>query len=228
MAEGSDSVGARIKSSLKFWLVVAVLCGIIGAATFYFGRDYVGKHLHEMEVRQRAPEILPQTGASTPASRDSEDEPPLKPVIVMAEREPTAREERRARREVTEPQDGASLHAAEEDAGDDAGDEDAGAAESPAAESPADEAPEEGATQEQSGGGYVVTSGAFADEANARRQVERLAQQGYQPYLTSVERDGVTYRRVNVGLYGSREQAEEVRDRLRSQGFDAAIWTERE
>ena len=223
MAEGSDSVGARIKSSLKFWLVVAVLCGIIGAATFYFGRDYVGKHLHEMEVRQRAPEILPQTGASTPASRDSEDEPPLKPVIVMAEREPTAREERRARREVTEPQDGASLHAAEEDAGDDA----AGEA-TDADETPADETPEEGATQEQSGGGYVVTSGAFADEANARRQVERLAQQGYQPYLTSVERDGVTYRRVNVGLYGSREQAEEVRDRLRSQGFDAAIWTERE
>ncbi len=223
MAEGSESVGARIKSSLKFWLVVAVLCGIIGAATFYFGRDYVGRHLHEMEVRQRAPEIVPQTGAATRASDDSEDEPPIKPVIVMTEREPTAREERRARREVTEAQDGASLHAAEADAGDAADAED-GAAD----ETPAEDAPDEGSAQEQSGGGFVVTSGAFADEANARRQVERLTAQGYQPYLTSVEKDGVTYQRVNVGLYDSREQAEQVRDRLHSQGFDAAIWSERE
>ena len=222
MAEGSDSVGARIKSSLKFWLVVAVLCGIVGTATFFFGRDYVGKHLHEMEVRQRAPEIRPQTGASGLTSDGSEDEPPLKPVIVVTEREPTAREERRARREVAEPQDGASLHAAEEDAGD-AGTDQAGAA-----DAPADQAPQEDSSQAQSGGGYVVTSGAFADEANARRQVERLAQQGYQPYLTTVQRDGVTFRRVNVGLYDSRDQAEEVCDRLRSQGFDAAIWTERE
>lgn len=223
MAEGSESVGARIKSSLKFWLVVAVLCGIVGAATFYFGRDYVGRHLHEMEVRQRAPEILPQTGAAALTSDGSADEPPIKPVIVMTEREPTAREERRARREVTEPQDGASLHAAEADAGDQADDQDADAD-----ETPTEDTSDEDAAQEQSGGGYVVSSGAFADGANARRQVERLAAQGYQPYLTSVEKDGVTYQRVNVGLYANREQAEEVRDRLRSQGFDAAVWSEGE
>ncbi len=224
MGEGSDCVWTRIKSGLKFWMLVAVLCGIVGAAAFYFGRDYVGKHLHEMKVRQRAPEIVPQTRTSARARDASEDEPPLKPVIVMTEREPTVREERRARREVMEqPEDGASLHAAEQDAGDEAGDEDARAD-----ETPAEPTPQESSAPAQSGAGYVVTSGAFADEANARRQVERLTRQGYQPYLTSVEKDGITYQRVNVGVYDSRDQADEVRDRLRSQGFDAAVWTERE
>ncbi len=73
-----------------------------------------------------------------------------------------------------------------------------------------------------------MVAGSFADESNAQRQVRRLAEQGYQPYLTSVETGGITYRRVNVAVFDSREQAEEVRDRLRSQGIDAVVWTEQE
>ena len=73
-----------------------------------------------------------------------------------------------------------------------------------------------------------MTAGSFADQGNAQRQVRRLAEQGYQPYVTTVEKDGITYHRVNVGLYETREQAERVRDQLRSEGFDAIVWTEQE
>jgi len=220
MAEGTQSPGARLKDGLKFWLIVAVFCGIVGASAYHFGRNYVGAHLHEMEVKQRAPEILPQVSTAA-ITDDASGPPPVKPIVIMTEREPTAREERRARRETREAQDGAQLHAQEaaedeaEDEAEAAGDED---------ESAGDE------DQAAASGGpeYVVVAGSFADESNAQRQVERLAEQGYQPYLTSVEKSDVTYRRVNVAVFDSREQAEEVRDRLRSQGFDAVVWTEQE
>lgn len=214
MAGKRDSAGKRIRDGLRFWLIVAILCGIAGVGAYQFGKHYVGARLHEMEVKQRAPEIVPQTGTASVAG-DESDEPPVKPVVIMTEREPTAREERRARREITEPQDGAQLHEAEAEDEPTARDEDEdeqAPTEEPAAETP-----------EPSGGAFTVVAGSFADPTNAQRQVERLAQRGYQAYTSTVERDGITYRRVHVGAYGSRGEAEEVRDRLRSQGFDATV-----
>ncbi|MGD9495755.1 MAG: SPOR domain-containing protein [Armatimonadota bacterium] len=214
MAARRQSLGARFMESLKFWLLVAILCGIAGASAYFFGRNYVGAHLHEMEVKQRAPEIVPQTPPRPVADEDMATEPPVKPVVIMTEREPTAHERRRALRELTQPQDGAQLHAAEarEDESDKA----------PAEPSPADEPapPDEP--------GYVVVSGSFADEANARRQVQRLVDLGFAPYVTATEKEGITYCRVNVGTFNTREQAEQVRDRLRAQGFEALVLTERE
>ncbi|MFO8080543.1 MAG: SPOR domain-containing protein [Armatimonadota bacterium] len=222
MASGKDSAGARLLASVKFWAVVAVLCAIVGTASYHFGRDYVGGHLHEMEVQQRAPEIKPQSGVRSPDDRDdTRSNPPVEAVVSVREREPTSREERRARRELEEPQDGAQLNAAE-------------AAEAAADEEEADETETPASTDSEAGeeqsagreGGYVVAAGAFADEANAKRQVQHLAEQGYQPFITTQERDGITYRRVNVGTFASREEAEGVQEKLTSEGFDAAVWSE--
>ncbi|MFW5868325.1 MAG: SPOR domain-containing protein [Armatimonadota bacterium] len=223
MASGKDSAGARLLASVKFWAVVAVLCAIVGIAAFHFGRNYVGEHLHEMEVQQRAPEIKPQSGAHSPDDReDTRSNPPIEPVVTVQEREPTSREERRARRELEEPQDGAQLHAAE--AAEAAADEEDGDAETETPSSTDSEAGEEQSAGRE--GGYVVAAGAFADEANAKRQVQRLAEQGHQPFITTQDRDGITYRRVNVGTFSSREEAESVQEKLISEGFDAAVWSE--
>jgi cell division protein FtsN len=206
---------------LKFWAVVAILCAIVGTAAYHFGRDYVGQHLHEMDVHQRAPEIKPQ--ASRPAIADEEDtseNPPIEPVVSVVEREPTSREERRARRELERPQDGAQLNAAE--AAQDAGDGEA-------PEDERDEAPDDDQEAEDDqgdGDGYVVVAGSFADETNAEKQVERLTERGYQPFITTREEGGITYRRVTVGVFSTRDEADGVREELSSQGFDAAVWSE--
>lgn len=233
MASRSESLGERIKDSLKFWLVVVVLCAIIFGAAYYFGRNYVGRHLHEMEVTQRAPEIVPQSGTAEASDDDGDAGPPLRPVVVMTEREPTSREERRARRELSRPQDGAQLHAAEADEESDEESDEAGETDQPDAleqQEPQDAARETG---EQAETGepvaderYVVSAGSFADESNAERQVQRLTERGYQPYVTVVEKEDITYRRVNVGVFEEREQADRVKQRLLSEGFDAAVWTE--
>ncbi len=230
MSAGEQSLGGRLKESLKFWLGVAVLCGIVGTASYYFGKDYVGRHLHEMEVRQRAPDIVPQTGSAVVTDDGAEQSPPIKPVVIMIEREPSSREERRVRRETALGRDEAEQPADEVGEGP-SEDERPSEREAPSGdgERAEKETPEDtGRSASESGGGgrFVVAAGSFADETNADRQVQRLAQQGYQPYITTVERDGVTYRRVNVGVFDSREQAEQVEERLKSEGFDAAVWTE--
>ena len=136
----------------------------------------------------------------------------------MREREPTARERREVERELAaeEPQDGAELHAAE--AADSGERTDEADAESPPAET--------GESDEQgSSGGYTVSAGSFASEANAQAQVTRLAAMGYHPYVTRIEKDGVTFTRVNVGEYPSRSAAQDVADELRAKGFDAAVYS---
>lgn len=215
MAGKRRAAGKRRGDGLRFGLIVAVLCGIVGVSAYQFGKHYLGARMHEMKVRQRAPEIVPQPAVSPAATGESE-EPPVKPVVIMTEREPTVHEERRARREITEPQDGAQLHAARADdrPASPSADED----EEPPAPTPTPQAP-----PPAKAGEFTVVAGAFADPVNAQRQVERLAERGYHAYTRTVERDGITYRRVHVGSYGSRDEAEEVRDRLRSQGFDATV-----
>jgi len=139
----------------------------------------------------------------------------------VSEREPTSREERRVRRELEEPQDGAQLHAAEAEA-DAAAEVEAETPEEP--DEP--EEPEEDHEQASGSDGYVVVAGSFADGDNADRRVQELAERGYQPFITTQEKDGITYRRVNVGTFESREEADRVREKLTSQGFEAAVWSE--
>lgn len=208
MASRKESVGMRLLQSLKFWLVVLVLCAVAGTVAYYVGRDYVGKHLHAMEVEKRAPDVTPQAGTVTVASMDEvSSSPPVEAVVTVTEREVTAREERRVREELAGAEDGASLHQAEADAEE-------------AAEEP-EQQDAQAATDR-----FVVTAGAFADEENAEKQIQTLAEMGYEPYITTVRKEGITYRRVNVGAFSSRNEAEKVKERLTSEGFEGAIWTE--
>lgn len=214
MASGDESLSTRLLASLKFWTIVGVLCAVVGTVAFFLGRDYVGAHLHRMEVTQRVPDIQPRGGVETvPAHETSLDNPPVKPIITISEREPTAREQRRALRELTEPRETPVRRADRTGRTDEPG-EDNGAED------------EEGASDESAPaprGRFVVSAGAFADHVNAERQAQRLAEQGYEPFITTIDRDGVTYNRVNVGAFDSRDQADELTEKLKSQGFDAAV-----
>lgn len=57
---------------------------------------------------------------------------------------------------------------------------------------------------------------AFPEEASAKLIVDRLKDKGYNAYVTAVENRGKTWYRVNVGKFGSREEAEKMVQVLRS------------
>jgi len=212
MPARAESLGDRIKESLRFWTVVAVVCGLVFFGGYVFGKEWLGARLHEVEVSQGAPEISPEASL-TEASEDESPEPPDKPVVVMEEREPSGRERREAEREVAahEPQDGAQLHAVQQEQ------------EKPPAEE-AEERPASEPTGPATTGGFVVTAGSFADEGNARRVVRELSARGYQPYLTTVRTEGMTFRRVNVAVYARRADAEELQAKLTAEGYESAVW----
>jgi len=215
MAQTKPTLGERLMESLRFWAVVAVICAVVGLLSYTVGKRYVGSQLHEMEVKDGAPEISP-VDDDVVLPGEGDESPPEKPIIVMREREPTARERREVERELAEgePQDGAELHAQEE-------------AEAEEEEEPAPPDEEESTAAEPvgEGGDFVVSAGSFTSEDNAQTQVAKLVGMGYHPYLSRVERDGVTFSRVNVGRYPSRNQAQEVADELRAKGFDAAVYS---
>ncbi|HUS80288.1 MAG TPA: SPOR domain-containing protein [Armatimonadota bacterium] len=215
MSQKKPTLGERLMEGLRFWAVVLVICGVVGLASYTIGKRYVGSHLHEMEVKEGAPEITPMDeNVSQPAEENGE--PPDKAVVTMHEREPTPRERREAEQELSGagPQDGAELHAAE------AAQERDETPPPASAEQPPPQ--DEGAS---AGRKFVVSAGSFANEDNAQALVSRLAEMGYQPYVTHIEKDGMTYSRVNVGEFPSRDQAQEVADKLRSSGLDAAVYS---
>ena len=215
MSSGRAVLGARFLAGLKFWSIVGVACAVVAVIGFRFGRDYVGGHLHSMEVEQRVPNIQPQSrGASLPAGDDPSSDPPVQAVVAISEREPTAREERTALRELENPSPQRSAGGGGENSSQDADSSSGGE------EALGDSEAEAAGSRE---GKFIVTAGAFADQVNAERQAQRLAESGYRPYITTIEKDGVTYRRVNVGVFDSRDQADELSEKLKSQGFDAAV-----
>ena len=57
---------------------------------------------------------------------------------------------------------------------------------------------------------------AFPDDRSAKQIVDRLKNKGYNAYVTEVQNKGKTWYRVNVGKYGSRDEAEKVVETLRS------------
>ncbi len=219
MAQHKQTLGERLTESLRFWAVVVIICGVVGLIAYTAGKRYVGTHLQEMTVKEGAPEILAQ-GDDVVRTPGENDEPPEKPIIVMREREPTARERREAEREAAaeEPQDGAQLHAQEDAPADEPADAE------PAAPDDTPAVPDEAAAPDATGS-FVVTAGSFASAANAQTQVGKLAKLGYHPYVTRVEKDGVTFSRVNVGKFPARSRADAVADELKAKGFDAAVWT---
>jgi len=57
---------------------------------------------------------------------------------------------------------------------------------------------------------------AFPEENSAKLIVDRLNNKGYNAYVTAVENRGKTWYRVNVGKFGSRDEAEKMAEVLRS------------
>ena len=75
----------------------------------------------------------------------------------------------------------------------------------------------------QAGGAYKIQAGAFGDEANAQRAVDRLSGQGLAT-IEPVERNGVTLYRVMLVAPSDEGEAWALRDRVASYGFaDARV-----
>ncbi len=72
---------------------------------------------------------------------------------------------------------------------------------------------------------FVVQAAAPASETAARNLAERLKKTGLTPYTEKVEtKQGARYR-VRLGPYASRDQADDVRTRLKAQGINANLVT---
>jgi len=57
---------------------------------------------------------------------------------------------------------------------------------------------------------------AYPDERSAKQIVDRLKNKGYNAYVTEAQNKGKTWYRVNVGRYGSRDEADKLVEVLRS------------
>jgi cell division septation protein DedD len=57
---------------------------------------------------------------------------------------------------------------------------------------------------------------AYPDERSAKLIVDRLKNKGYNAYATEVQNKGKTWFRVNVGKYGTREEADKIVEVLKS------------
>jgi len=57
---------------------------------------------------------------------------------------------------------------------------------------------------------------AFPDERSAKLIVDRLKNKGYNAYVTEVQNRGKTWFRVNVGKFGTRDEAEKMVELLRA------------
>jgi cell division septation protein DedD len=137
---------------------------------------------------------------------EREEPAPLRPVVEIEEREPTGSEGllsqpgREGEETAEGPQDGAELHTGESETSEDTS--------------------EQPSTAE---GEWVVAAGSFIEEDNARRQAQKLEQRGYSPFITQIENQGITYHRVNVRTFSKRDDAEELAQKVREDGFVAGL-----
>lgn len=66
------------------------------------------------------------------------------------------------------------------------------------------------------GKSWRVQVNAYPDELSAKQVVDRLKNKGYNAYFTEVRYKGKLWYRVNVGKYGSKEEAEKMRESLKT------------
>ncbi len=195
------------RQTIAFWLMVLLICAIAGVLSYQLGKNWVGRRLAEVDLQAGArPEPPGESPTTEMPPGEPEEEAPLRPVVEIEEREPTGSERLLSQPgqedELTAegPQDGAELHTSESEAnGDDS---------------------EQPSTGE---GEWVVTAGSFTEEDNARRQVQKLEQRGYSPFITQIKHEGITYHRVNVRTFSKREDAEELAQQVREDGFVAGL-----
>jgi len=73
------------------------------------------------------------------------------------------------------------------------------------------------------GGKFAVQATATANEASARELAERLKKAGLTPYTETIDTAEGTRFRVRVGPYGSREDADRARARLKGMGINGNV-----
>lgn len=73
------------------------------------------------------------------------------------------------------------------------------------------------------GGKFAVQAAAPANEASARELSERLRKAGLAPYTERIDTAEGTRFRVRVGPYGSREDADRARARLKGMGINGNV-----
>ncbi len=196
------------REALGFWLIVLLICVIAGLLSYQAGRNWVGQRLAEVDLDKQRQTALPTDDGGTETGPGSEQgEPPLQAVVEIEERAPSEGEKAEIKmheleRQVEDsgPQDGAELNAAAADRG-----------------VARDEASTRGT------GEWVVVAGSFLQVENASNQVERLQAKGYAPTVGQIAKDGVTYHRVNVDSFASREDADKLAQKLRDDDFDATV-----
>jgi len=207
----------RLGDIALFWSLTVLCALILSVLAFAAGKYWVGGLMTRSASTQTAPQVVVKTpqenqADNTPDANQGPErvEPPSQAVVKMQPRAPTDAERNEIEQQY--PQDAAGLHKA---GGQDQGDASTGADDKPLGDQSAGGA----------SGRYAVTAGSFADAANAQRVVEELKNEGYDPHIVKITRNGRTLQRVIAGRYDDRAKAEEVCDQLNSEGREATVST---
>lgn len=81
---------------------------------------------------------------------------------------------------------------------------------------PVDTAKVDDGESKDAGKNWRVQVNAYPDELSAKQVVDRLKNKGYNAYFTEVRYKGKIWYRVNVGKYSSKEEAEKMRESLKT------------
>lgn len=91
---------------------------------------------------------------------------------------------------------------------------------------PLDTAKADDGESKDAGKNWRVQVNAYPDELSAKQVVDRLKNKGYNAYFTEVRYKGKIWYRVNVGKYGTKEEAEKMRESLKTkENFGKAFAT---
>jgi DedD protein len=85
------------------------------------------------------------------------------------------------------------------------------------------DAPAQAATSAAAPGAYVVQLAAFSDDKGANALSNRLKKAGYTAYTEPVTTTHGTLWRVRVGPFGTRDDANATRDRLKHEGYSGLV-----
>ncbi len=212
-----------------FWAKVVAMCLVLGVVSFYIGRRYLGTMFSEAEIEQGAPEIVVQVQDSAAEAEEAEKPPPEKAKVEIEEREGSEAEAARANREFVATEQGADAEEAADTSAQGAAQEGETEGTSQWSDYTSEQADSESgaASAEETAttpsGRYVVIAGSFLNPENSQRMLQELKSKGYQPYLTKATVGDKTYRRVNVGAFANRQQADKLAEELAAAGYEVTV-----
>ncbi|MBC7289199.1 MAG: SPOR domain-containing protein [Armatimonadetes bacterium] len=231
--------------TVLFWSITLVICAIVCAAGYGFGRAFVDKYM------AGNPSRLEARAVSTPEPGTTQVRPrPITPEVVVLDREPTEAErielqlpppeepvpqEPEAERS-TEPQAEQGAEPAPAPAvspGVQRGPETQAQPSRPAptaspAPGPASQTPAPQPQQPQPpASSWVATAGSYRDRANADQVAAALSAKGLDATVQSVTLRGETFHRVVVGPFASREDAEKASAQVKYSGYESQVLRQR-